>query len=134
MYRKLINPIILSLLILGLIIVFSLINLLFESGNDDSSVLAPYFISSSFALLYALINSIILINSDDANKFWRYSVVGFFIIIIGGLAFSFLMTGVHPLDTIIYYQIYVVIIFGYLVFMAIAGLMKKLLEWAQNSK
>jgi len=92
----------------------------------------PWLSAASFLLFFALFNSIFSLSAKDLNKYWTRSMLAFAgLAIISGLcAWGF--SGMHINEAGSYRWIFVVLTFGYLVFLSMMGFMKRIVEFAEQ--
>ena len=88
--------------------------------------------ATSFMLFFALFNSVFSLSCKDINQYWGRSMLAFagLALATGLLAYLFSSTSIHDVGP--YKWIYVVLIFGYLVFLSIMGFMKRIVEFAER--
>ena len=94
----------------------------------------PWMSAASFMLFFALFNSIFSLSADNLNRYWSRSIFSF-----GGLAIAnglaaYLLSGLHIDQAGSYRWIFVVLTFGYLVFLSVMGFMKRIVEFAQREE
>ncbi|HMG16718.1 MAG TPA: hypothetical protein VK590_14780, partial [Saprospiraceae bacterium] len=113
-------------------ILFSFVFWLFVKTGTMTDYLPFYWMSASaYLLLYAIFNSLISLTSDN-SAYWGSSIVMFILLAVlaGGVAYGF--SGISIYDAGSYSFIYIVISFGYLVFISIMGFVKKIVSFAQK--
>ena len=92
----------------------------------------PWLCAASFLLFFALFNSIFSLSAKDLNQYWTRSMLAFagLTFISGLIAWGF--SKIHIYDAGSYSWIYVVVTFGYLVFLSMMGFMKRIVEFAEK--
>lgn len=94
----------------------------------------PWLTAASYMLFFALFNSVFSLSSPNLNKYWGRSMFSF-----GGLAvasglMAYLFSSIPIREAGSYSWIYVVLTFGYLVFLSIMGFMKRIVEFAEREE
>ena len=94
----------------------------------------PWLTATSFMLFFALFNSVFSLSCKDINQYWGRSMLAFALLAVatGFLAYFFSAMSIHDVGP--YKWIYVVVIFGYLVFLSIMGFMKRIVEFAEREE
>lgn len=120
-----------AILILGFFIIVGG-KLLNGIGIIDVSDLFPWLINTSFILLFAMVNVVLSLNVQNLTRYWSlsiYSFIGF--LLISGIV-SYLISGVAISNAATYKWLYFMLTFIYLVFVAIARLMRFIVDLAQK--
>lgn len=94
--------------------------------------LFPWSIAAAFLLLFALFNSLMSLRADSFTKYWgtsMYSYLG--LALCTGLA-AWLFSGIPLRDAGTYSWIYIVVTFGFLVFLSMVNFMKKIVQFAER--
>lgn len=117
--------------IVGSILVSLMFWLMVKLNIMDSYDKFYWMSASAFLLLYAIFNSLISLGSDNIS-YWGSSIIMFILLAVlaGGVAFA--LSGIGIYDAGSYSFIYVVVSFGYLVFISIMGFVKKIVAFAQK--
>ncbi len=89
-------------------------------------------ISASMLLMFALCNSVLSLSSDDVNKYWNKSIYSFVILAVSGALFAWVVSGLSIYEAKSFKWIYTVFTFGYLFFLSIITLMRKIVMLAQR--
>jgi hypothetical protein len=88
---------------------------------------------ATFLLCFALFNSVLSLNTKlDMNQYWFKSTSTYTALVIGLGAFSWLFSGLSLREAGTFQFIFIVITFGYLLFLSIARFMRKVVELAQK--
>ncbi len=92
----------------------------------------PWLSAASFLLFFAIFNSIFSLSAKDINQYWTRSMLAFAgLALVSGLcAWGF--SKIHIYDAGSYSWIYIVVTFGYLVFLSMMGFMKRIVEFAEK--
>ncbi len=133
-FEKDIHPFYQAGFIIVVMLVFDLVSSgLRASGMMDVKDNFPWQVVLSFMLFYALFNSLLGLGAKDGNKYYLYSMIGFVALAAAGgfLAFWFSGISIEQAPGAIKW-IYFVFAFGYLVFVSIVQLMKKIVQLAQE--
>jgi hypothetical protein len=105
-----------------------------KTGLFGMERLYPWSIATGFMLLFALFNSISSIQAKSFAKYWgisMYSYLGLGVCL--GLAAWFL-SGVPLGEAESYKVIYIVVTFGFLVFLSMVNLMKAIVNFAEREE
>lgn len=133
--EKAYNPILLALAIFGAHVVVVLgAKFVHLTGMAEVSVRFPWVSAASFLLFYAVFNSIFSLSAPNAAKYWSRSVFSFLglAVVNGFTAYLFSSLGIDEAGS--YRWIYIVVTFGYLVFLSIVNFIKKIVEFAQKEE
>ena len=105
--------------------------LLVKTGAIDNYPPFYWMSATAFLLLYAIFNSLISLSTDNSS-YWGSSIIMFILlaVIAGSIAYG--LSGIGIYDAGSYSFIYVVVSFGYLVFISIMGFVKKIVSFAQK--
>ena len=87
-----------------------------------------------FMLLFAMFNSVISLSVADMIKYWGRSVYGFLGLAAGAGFLAYLFSSIPIGEAGSYRWIYVVVSFGYLVFLIIMALVRKIVEFAEKEE
>ncbi len=123
-----------ALFFIAAVVFMTLTLLLDQTGWYDTDRLFPWSIATAFLLLFALFNSLMSLNADNSARYWGRSVYSFLgLAFLNGVA-AWLTSGV-PLGAAQSYRwIYVVITIGFLVFLSMINLMKKIVQFAEKEE
>ena len=102
---------------------------IYEPGNQF-----PWTISLSFLLIFAVLCSILSLQSDNFQKYWQESMYSFLGLAALGYGLARFASGMAIEDAGSYKSIYIVVTFCFLVFMSLVNLMKKLVNYAQKEE
>lgn len=92
----------------------------------------PWMCAAAFLLFFALINSLSSLSAKDLNKYWSRSMLSFAgLAIASGLA-AYGLSALSINEAGSYRWIFIVLTFGYLIFLSIIGLMKTIVEFAEK--
>lgn len=111
-------------------VILSIIKL--TKGNGEGVSTLYWEVSSASILFYAMMNSIMSMGYDDQNFYWRYSILGFVLLLISTLGLAFLYSGVTIDEAGAFRWMILVFTFGYLILLTIVRSMRKIIEIAQR--
>jgi len=108
--------------------------LLNKTGWYTVDTLFPWTIATTFLLLFAVFNSMMSLNADSALKYWGRSVYGFIgLAFVNGMA-AWLVSGVPIGQAHSYRWIYIVVTIGFIVFLTLVNLMRKIVSFAEKEE
>lgn len=106
--------------------------LLDKLGVLEMDRLYPWSIATAFMLLFALFNSIMSLQSDNFGQYWGASMYSYIALAtLCGLA-AWLLSGVTISNAESYKAIYIVVTFGFLVFISMVNFIKKIVNFAET--
>lgn len=88
--------------------------------------------AAAFLLFYAVGNSIFSLSAKDFNKYYSKSMLSFILLGACSAGMAYLITGMWITEVGSYKWIYAVVGVGYIVFLSMMGMMKKIVEFAQK--
>jgi hypothetical protein len=100
------------------------------SGVGTNSENSAWVLMTACILFYALCSSVLSLRSAKINIYWRNAIFGFLILAVGSALVSTAVSGVSIDEAGSFRWIYVVLAIGYLVFLAIVRLMKRIVDIA----
>lgn len=86
----------------------------------------------SFLLIYGIFNSILSARIENSPHYWRNSIYMYAALAIVTGFIAYLFSGVGVYDAGSYAFIYIVVTFGYLMFISIMNFVKRIVKYAQN--
>jgi len=129
-YNKARNPFIqASIVFAGVVIACLGAKLLNWSGLIDIDSRFPWQASTAFLLFFAVFNSVANLAAKDLNKYRGKSMLCFLVLALASGAFAHLLS---DSEAGAYKWIYFVMTFGYLVFLSIVGMIKGIVDFAEN--
>ncbi len=134
-FERKIDPFLQAALFFGAAVAFMLLTLLFnQTGWYDADRLFPWSIATAMLLLYAVFNSLMSLNATSSLRYWGRSVYGFIgLAFVNGLA-AWLFSGVPLGEAQSYRWIYIVVTIGFLVFLTMVNLMRKIVSFAEKEE
>lgn len=129
------DPVRQAALFCGAALFFMLLTLALNStGWYQKDQLFPWSIATAFLLLFAIFNSLMSLNADNSMRYWGRSVYCFIgSALINGIA-AWLCSGVPIGEAQSYRWIYIVVTIGFLVFLSVVNLMKKIVQFAEKEE
>jgi len=132
-YYKAYNPFMQALVVFALGITVTLgAKLINGVGILEISNRFPWMSAAAFLLFFALINSLSSLSAEDLNKYWGRSMMAFGILAISSGLAAYGLSALSINDAGSYRWIFIVLTFGYLVFLSIIGLMKTVVDFAEK--
>jgi hypothetical protein len=108
--------------------------LLSISGIFVVDRLFAWSVAAAFALLFAIFNSLISIRVTHSGKYWGASVYSYMALALGSGTAAWLFTGVPIREASTYRWIFIVVTFGFLVFLSMVNFMKKIVQFAEKEE
>lgn len=131
---KMQNPILQASVVMGAILVVDILAKFLQSAGMDIEQRFPWTVTASFILFFAVGNSMFSLLSKNMDSYWTRSILSYVGLagFSGLVAYLFSSLGINEAGS--YRWLYIVLTFGYLLFLAIIGLMKKIVEFAQREE
>jgi hypothetical protein len=85
-------------------------------------------------LLFALFNSLLSLRADNFAKYWGSSVYSYMALAFGSGLAAWLFSGIDLRDAGTYRWIYLVVTFGFLVFLSMVNFMKRIVNFAEKEE
>ncbi len=129
--RHIRDPIAQAVLILVSCLMMQLLFLViqvFRKGEDSSA----WMITGAFTLFYAFVSAILMLRKEKHPGYFARSIYGFFIALIGCGLIGYVFSGYNLNWSASLKWIYFSITLAYLVFITIAQLVNKIIEYAQE--
>ena len=104
------------------------------SGIYPLEPLFAWSIAVAFSLLFALLNSLLSLRADSFAKYWGRSVYSYMgsAFVMGLVAWG--LSGIPLREAGTYRMVYIVVTFGFLVFLSMVNLMKKIVQFAEREE
>jgi hypothetical protein len=132
-FEKSINPIIQGVLILSFAFTIMLIAKIVDwIGLAGVSGQAFWIIAGASILLFAMFNSVLSLSTKDMNQYWTRSIPTYaaLMVLCAVLAYLFSAMTMHEAGT--FRWIFMVLTFGYLLFLSMMRFMRKIVDMAQQ--
>lgn len=127
------NPIIQAAMMLGGSIVITLLaKAIAATGIIDISDRFPWMSSAAFMLCFSAFNSVFSLSAPNMMKYWSKSIYCFMGLAIATGLFAWLVSSLSIGEAGSYKWIYFVVTIGYLVFLSMMAMMKKIVDFAQK--
>ena len=91
-------------------------------------------IAAAFLLFFAIFNSLMSLRADNFVKYWGRSVYSFIGLALGLSTAAWLFSGVAIGDAESYRWIFIVVTFGFLVFLSLVNFMKVIVRFAEREE
>ncbi len=134
-FEKAANPIVQAGLCLGggLVVILTA-KLVGATGVMEVSERFPWMTAASFLLLYSVFNSVGSIVSPNRAKYWSRSIYSFASLATGSGLMAWAFSSLSIGEAGSYRWIFVVLTFGYLVFVSIMNIARVIVEFAQREE
>ncbi len=134
LYRA-IDPVRQAVLVFAAVVVFNVIaSLIRAAGIIDVSLRFHWMIAAAFMLLFAVLNSILSLSTKNMMWYWGRSVYCFIGLAAASGLLAWLFSSLSIGDAGSFRWIYIVLTIGYLVFLSIVSLMRKIVDFAQREE
>lgn len=129
------NPIYQALLCFGVGLVIILVSKLIQVVHlMEVPPRFPWMTSATFILLFTMLNSVVSLSVKNMTQYWGRSIYSFMgLAVVSGLT-AYLFSSLTINEAGSYRWIYFVLTFGYLVFLSIVTVMRKIVEFAQKEE
>ncbi len=104
------------------------------SGVYAMDRLFPWSVAAAFALLFAIFNSLISIWAVKSAKYWGESVYSFMALALCSSTAAWLFSGIPIREAGTYRWIFIVVTFGFLVFLSMVNFMKRIVQFAEREE
>ncbi|GAA5220708.1 hypothetical protein [Membranihabitans marinus] len=82
--------------------------------------------------VFGLFSALLLLFAQNRQKLWNQSVLAYILLLIVHVVLSYFISGKSIMELDMYRQILILITIAVLVFITIAGLIKKVESWSRN--
>jgi len=125
------NPVLQAILIFSIaFLIAGLEKLTNLMGIVDSKPNSPWIVMTSFILFFAIANSILSLRAENLNKYWVRSIISFVVYLICSALVATMLSGLSFDEAGSFRWLFMVLTFGYLVFLSIARLVKQIVDYA----
>ncbi|GAB4257045.1 MAG: hypothetical protein Kow0027_24230 [Saprospiraceae bacterium] len=133
-YSRIKNPVYQAGLVATAILLCDLLLLFANSAGASIEQRMPWTISLTFVLFFIILNVLSSLLNKDLEKYWTRSMLSFvaLALVSGGLAYLFSSQTMREAGS--YRWIFIVLTIGYLVFISIIGMARKIVEYAQREE
>ena len=132
-FEKSYNPLLQGVLVFGFALTMMLIAKILQwTGIADISGPAFWVIAGTSILLFAIFNSVLSLSAKDMNQYWTRSIPTYaaLMVLSGSSAYLFSAMTIHEAGT--FRWIFMVLTFGYLLFLSMMRFMRKIVQIAQR--
>lgn len=132
-FEKSYNPIMQGILIFTFAFIIMLIAKILQWTNiANIAGQAFWIIAGTSILLFAIFNSVLSLSTKDMNQYWTRSIPTYAALMVmsGALAYLFSDMTIHEAGT--FRWIFMVLTFGYLLFLSMMRFMRKIVDLAQR--
>ncbi len=134
-FSKTINPVYQAGIALAGVVVISLVaKLVGLTGITEVPQRFPWMSAASFMLLFALFNSVFSLSSDNLMKYWGRSMYCFLGLAAAAAGVAYLLSSLTMSEAGSYRWIYIVVGIGYLVFLSMMAMLRKIVDFAQREE
>jgi len=129
------KPFVQASLVIMTVFLVNIISLIVKStGLIEVSNRFAWLNAASFMLFFAVLNSIYSLTAKSVPHYWGLSMYSFMIVAsLSGLQ-AYLFSGISIANAGSYMWIYVVVTFGYLVFLSLMSILKKVVSFAEKEE
>lgn len=128
-FSKEVNPILQAVVVLVVSVAIILIGkLLGVDAEGKFGKIFPWSISASFLLFFVIFNSALSFSYKEQNKYWMYSIMSFFGLLVLGAYISYLVSGLSIYEAKSMRTIYIIFTIGYIVLLSIVRSMRTILQ------
>ncbi len=128
------NPIKQALIVFACVLFFDLGAFLLRSAGVEIESRFPWTITASFILFFAIFNSLFSLIAKDMENYWGLSVISYVALAVGSGLVAWLFSSLSINEAGPYRWLYIVLTFGYLIFLSIIRFMKNIVEFAQREE
>ena len=134
-FERTIDPAMQAGLVFGAVMLFNIVSkFLHATGLMTVSAKFPWMTAASFLLLFAVFNSVYSLTAKSMMKYWGRSIYSFMGLAAASGIAAYLFSSLTISEAGSYRWIYVVVTFGYLVFISIMAIMRRIVEFAQKEE
>ncbi len=101
-------------------------------GLFEASQKFPWMTAAAFVFCYAIFNSITSLSAKNLDNYWIKSLASFAGLVVASGLMAYLFSSLSLNEAGSYRWIFIVLTFGYLVFLSILGFMKRIVEFAEK--
>ncbi|TAK49652.1 MAG: hypothetical protein EPO28_00480 [Saprospiraceae bacterium] len=118
--------------VLALVLLFDFSGKLLQMAGTDIEPRYFWNVSASFLLFFSMLNSLLSLLAKSTDNYWGKSILSYLALaILGGVAAKiFSSLSINEAGT--YRWLYIVLTAGYLVFLSIIRMVRKIIEYAQH--
>ncbi len=133
-FVKLQNPVFQGLILLSAVVVLNIIAKALQSAGMEVEQRFPWTIAASFVLFFSAMNAVMSIFAKNIDNYWSRSILSF----VGLAAVSALLANLFSQMSMdeagSYKWIFIVLTFGYLIFLFILSAVRRIVDFAQREE
>jgi len=119
----------------GIIFVFGLFLALINQGTSASVATDPahntsWILMTACVLFYGVCSSVLSLNAKNANRYWRDAILSYVVMMIVSALTAYALSGLSIDEAGSFRWIFIVLAIGYLVFLSIVRLIKRIVDIA----
>ena len=134
-FDKVSNPIFQALICLAGVLLIGIIGKGLQlSGLMDISDRFPWMTAAAFMLFFSMFNSIFSLSAKNAGQYWGRSIYSFLGLATGAGLIAWLFSSLTINEAGSYRWIYIVLSIGYLVFLSIVNMIKRIVQFAEKEE
>ncbi len=103
-------------------------------GIVKTRALFPWSLATALALFFALLNSLLSLKAESFAKYWGRSMYSYMGLVFGLSSLAWLFSGIAIREAGTYRWIFIVVTFGFLVFLSMVNFMKKIVNFAEREE
>jgi len=132
-FTRQVDPFIQAGYVLIGIVLFTLLFKIFNwIGMSEFQAHLPWSMSAAGLLFFGLFNSVMSLSFQNQNRYWLRSIMAFAGLMIIGGVFSYVLSGQTISEAKSFRWLYIVFTIGYLAFLTIVRLMRKIVLIAKK--
>jgi hypothetical protein len=101
-------------------------------GIFEANQKFPWMTAAAFVFCFAIFNSITSLSAKNLDNYWMKSIASFAGLVVSSGLMAYLFSSLSINEAGSYRWIFIVLTFGYLVFLSILGFMKRIVEFAEK--
>lgn len=119
----------------GIIFIFGVFLALLDRGTNaagvgDSVQNSPWVLMTASILFYAVCSSVLSLNAKHANRYWRDALLSFIGLMVASALVATALSGLSIDEAGSFRWLFIVLAIGFLVFLSIVRLIKKIVDIA----
>jgi hypothetical protein len=132
-FDKAANPLFQAAVVLILSIVSMLVLFVIKLSNLMSVESRTYWIIAGASILfYGLFNSVISLSATDMNQYWFRATSSYVVLMVGASTAAYFFSNMTITEAGTFKWIFMVLTFGYLLFLSMMRFMRKIVQVAQE--
>lgn len=123
-----------ALLFVGGLVLMTVGWVLAWSGVEAIDRLFAWTVAGAFILLFAILNSLMSLKAKHSGKYWGASIYSYMALALCIGTAAWLFSGIPIREAGTYRWIFIVVTFGFLVFLSMVNFMKKIVQFAEREE